>query len=88
MHSPGADATALVRRVSRAGELRGARGGRVQGVIRRCVTTVPPADVSHQHRSILCVDLDRVTTPTRAGLRRRRWPRPRHAAHIAALAPS
>jgi len=30
----------------------------------------------------------RVTTPTRAGLRRCRWPRPRHAARLAALARS
>jgi len=28
----------------------------------------------------------RVTTLTRAGLRRCRWPRPRHAARLAALA--
>ena len=28
---------------------------------------------------------DRVTTPTRAGLRRCRWLRPRHAARLAAL---
>ena len=29
---------------------------------------------------------DRVTTPTRAGLRRCRWPRPSHAARLVALA--
>jgi len=30
--------------------------------------------------------IDRVTTPTRAGLRQCRWPRPRRATRLAALA--